>query len=124
LPLTVAVPVLSTVEQVVSLWAYRWKVTVPVGELPPLNTAWSSIVPPTKTPGEAVVTIVGLDTHLGIVRSSENEFELPSVVWLDVQADEATTLPARPGMAIVNDAEFNGKDTSPVVVVVAPPVGV
>jgi hypothetical protein len=81
-------------------------------------------VPPTKTPGEAVVTIVGLDTHLGIVRSSENEFELPSVVWLDVQADEATTRPAPPGMATVSESESNGKDTFPLFVVVAPRAGV
>jgi hypothetical protein len=81
-------------------------------------------VPPTATPGEAVVTIVGLTRQLGIVRLFEEEFELPSVVWLDVQADEATTRPACAGMATVSESESRGKDTFPVVVVVAPLVGV
>ena len=103
---------------------------VPVGERPPLKTAVSLIVPPTMTPGEAVVTIVGLAgggggaAQFGIVRLVEYELALPSVVWLEVQLDEATTRPAALGIAIVVEYESSGKETFPVVVTGAPPVGV
>jgi len=41
--LTVTVPVTRAFEHVLSVERYRWKVSVPVGELPPQRTAWSEI---------------------------------------------------------------------------------
>lgn len=107
---------------------------VPVGEFPPLKTASSEIVLPTKTPGEAVVTMVGLAGGGGgggggpvqaeTGKVPENEPALPSVVWLAVQLEETSALPAESGIGTVNVYVAKGKDTFPLRVVGDPPVGV
>jgi hypothetical protein len=76
-------------------------VIVPVGDLPPLKTASSEIEPPAATPGEAVVEMAGVAKQFPTVRSFVYEEAFPSVVWLEVQLDEATTLPAPLGIVTV-----------------------
>ena len=54
----------------------------------------------------------------------ENEPALPSVVWLAVQLEETSALPAESGIGTVNVYVAKGKDTFPLRVVGDPPVGV
>jgi hypothetical protein len=61
---------------------------------------------------------------LEIVSFLQNEAEWPSRVSVDAQNDDAVTVPLPPGIVTVCVKVLPGKDTWPLMVTAAPPVGV
>jgi hypothetical protein len=98
--------------------------------------------PPSATSADAVVASAGLASATGltggaggggertitgqveIVSCFDHDAEWPSRVWSDRQDEDGVTVPLPPAMTTVSEKELPSKETLPLWVVAAPPVGV